>query len=46
MARNQSAAARRELLRDIESFTCGEVPSPLTLLRAPLIQGRVTAARR
>ena len=34
----ETDAARRELLRDIESYTCGEQPSPLVMLRAPRLE--------
>jgi len=38
--------ARKDLLRDIESYTCGETPSPLLMLRAPKIHGWSVSVRR
>jgi hypothetical protein len=37
---------KKDLLRDIESYTCGEAPSALDTLRAPLIDGWSTEVRR
>ena len=34
----EAGAARRDLPRDIESYTCGEAPSPLVMLRAPRLE--------
>ena len=40
-------SARQDLLQDIESYLCGEVPSPLAMKRAPRIEGwRVQVRRR
>ena len=39
-------AARRELLRDIESYTCGEQPSPIAMLRAPRLEDWEPSVRR
>lgn len=37
---------RQDLLRDLESYTCGEVPSPLVMKRAPKLHGWTIAVRR
>ena len=37
---------RKDLLRDIESYTCGETPSPLLMLRAAKLDGWSVAVRR
>jgi hypothetical protein len=39
-------AAKRDLLRDIECYTCGEPPSALLMLRAPIIENWSTEVRR
>jgi hypothetical protein len=39
-------AARRELLRDIESYSCGEIPSAIAMLRAPRLEDWEVAVRR
>ena len=36
----------QDLLRDLESYACGEIPSALELLRAPLIEDWSTEVRR
>ena len=43
---NRSEAARRNLAADIEAFTCGEVPSPLDMMRAAKLENWVTSVRR
>jgi hypothetical protein len=42
----RSQATKQQLLRDIEAYTCGEVPSPLDLRRAPTLEHWETAVRR
>lgn len=42
----RSEAARRELLRDIEAYLCGEVPNGLDMKRAPKLDNWVTSVRR
>jgi len=42
---NQIDAATK-LQQDIEAYTCGEVPSPLDMLRAPKLENWVTSVRR
>ncbi|MCA6098171.1 hypothetical protein [Bradyrhizobium australafricanum] len=42
----EDGAARRELLKDIESYTCGEVPSPIVMLRAPRLEEWEAKVRR
>ena len=37
---------RQDLLSDIESYTCGEMPSPLDLLRAPVLENWTSEVRR
>ena len=36
----------KDLLRDIECYTCGEEPSPLLMLRMPRLENWATAVRR
>lgn len=36
----------KDLRRDIECYVCGEVPSPMTLLRAPRLENWDTAVCR
>lgn len=38
--------ARRELLRDIESYSCGEQPSPIAMLRARRLEEWAVEIRR
>jgi hypothetical protein len=42
--RNQER--QRTLMQDIETYTCGEIPSPLDLRRAPTLKHWETAVRR
>jgi hypothetical protein len=37
---------KKDLLRDIESYTCGEAPGAIELLRAPVIDKWSTEVRR
>jgi hypothetical protein len=37
---------KQQLLRDVEAYTCGEVPSPLDLRRAPTLKHWEMAVRR
>jgi hypothetical protein len=46
MMTKKSRAAKLELARDIESFTCGEVPSPLAMMRAPKLEHWQSYVRR
>jgi hypothetical protein len=46
MMTKRSKETRRMLLQDIEAYTCGEVPSPLDLQRAPTLERWETAVRR
>jgi hypothetical protein len=46
MMTKSSQETKRRLMQDIESYTCGEVPSPLDLLRAAALQNWETAVRR
>lgn len=39
-------SSEEELRNDIASYTCGHVPSALTLLRAPMIENWSTSVRR
>jgi hypothetical protein len=34
----RSEAMKREWIRDIECYTCGQQPSPLVMLRAPKLK--------
>jgi hypothetical protein len=42
----RSQETQRRLMQDIESYTCGEIPSPLDLLRAAKLEHWHTAIRR
>ncbi|MGM4916300.1 hypothetical protein [Tardiphaga sp. 813_E8_N1_3] len=42
----KSEAARRKLAADIESYICGEVPTPLALLQAATLENWEAAVRR
>ena len=46
MMTKKSRAAKLDLARDIESYTCGERPSPLAMMRAPKLEQWYTAVRR
>ena len=46
MMTKKSRAAKLDLARDIESYTCGERPSPLATMRAPKLEQWYTAVRR
>jgi hypothetical protein len=37
---------KQDLLRDIESYTCGETPSAMDMLRAPVIDEWICEVRR
>lgn len=39
-------AARRALVRDVEAYTCGEIPSAIAMLRAPRLEDWETNVRR
>jgi hypothetical protein len=42
----KSQENKRKQMQDIESYTCGECPSPLDLLRSPRLDNWVVAVRR
>lgn len=42
----KSEATRRKLAADIESYLCGQVPSPLALLQAATLENWEAAVRR
>jgi hypothetical protein len=42
----KSQATKLKLLQDIEAYTCGEVPSPLAMMRAAKMENWVTTVRR
>lgn len=37
---------RKDMLRDMEAYTCGETPSPLVMMRAAKLDGWTVAVRR
>jgi hypothetical protein len=42
----KSEATRRKLQQDIEAYLCGEVPSPLEMMRAATLEHWETTVRR
>jgi hypothetical protein len=46
MMTKRSQETQRKLLQDVEAYSCGEVPSPLNLLRAAVLENWEILVRR